>query len=399
MVLRSTAGWVTAGLVATAALAASLTLGQTSCNQTPTNVPVRTFERAGRMDVLCVQVMSSQPGDAGSNFTIPAIPVTLDHCAPVATGVDPTTLEFHTLAVVTQTARGELAVVDLTLGKVRSTRASACPASTSCPSDRIRRTWSSPPTRKPCSSRRRRRTSPRSTPSPRPTSSATPRTSTSRPRQQSRWRSPLGPPARCRKRPAAWCSSRRVPFPSTPMPAMPATSLDGGDGKVVVSAAGLRDRRRSCQVTAPTRRRPRRSHRHGCVHERIHRSRGLADPVPRSSRSSNLAEEQERPADERGRQGPHGLSGLPYARRGASTSSPTRQTVPSSPFGRVPRSSMTRAPSRPARPAVAPLQPVACRAVKCTVPALPRTVSSSGSCATRPVPFSSTSSTHARQAR
>jgi hypothetical protein len=110
---------ISAGLVATVGLATTLALVQTSCGQTPTNVPVRTFQRAGRMDVLCVQVLGND--DAGNSVTIPAIPVTLDHCAPVAPGVDPTTLQFHTLAVVTQTLRGELAVVDLTLGRVVDT--------------------------------------------------------------------------------------------------------------------------------------------------------------------------------------------------------------------------------------------------------------------------------------
>ena len=110
---------LTAGVLATAGLAGALALAQTSCGQTPTNVPVRTFQRAGRMDVLCMQVVTTD--DAGNSLTIPAIPVTLDHCAPVAANVDPTQLLFHTLAVVTQTLRGELAVVDLTLGKVVDT--------------------------------------------------------------------------------------------------------------------------------------------------------------------------------------------------------------------------------------------------------------------------------------
>jgi len=113
--------FLTAGVVATAGLAGSLVLGETSCGQTPTNVAVRTFQGAQRMDVLCVQVLGTTPDDAGAVIPIPAIPVSLDHCAPVATGVDPTTLTFHTLAVVTQTTRGELAVVDLTLGKVIDT--------------------------------------------------------------------------------------------------------------------------------------------------------------------------------------------------------------------------------------------------------------------------------------
>ena len=113
--------WLSAGLVAVAAIASSL-VATSSCNQTPTNVPVRTFERAGRMDILCMQVLSVASQDGGAaGSPIPAIPVAQDLCSPVAAGVDPTTLPYHLLAVVTQTLRGELAVVDLTVGKVVDT--------------------------------------------------------------------------------------------------------------------------------------------------------------------------------------------------------------------------------------------------------------------------------------
>ena len=46
--------WLSAGVVLSAALASSIAVSQSSCGQTPLNVPVRTFERAGRMDVLCM---------------------------------------------------------------------------------------------------------------------------------------------------------------------------------------------------------------------------------------------------------------------------------------------------------------------------------------------------------
>ncbi len=97
------------GLVTTAAIVSAISLVGTSCNQAPTEVPVRTFERAGRMDIVCMQLL-----DPTSNAAQPATPVTLDHCAPLATGVDPSTVPYHMMAVVTQTLRGELAVVDLT---------------------------------------------------------------------------------------------------------------------------------------------------------------------------------------------------------------------------------------------------------------------------------------------
>jgi hypothetical protein len=111
--------WISAGVIAMAALVATVMMTQASCGQTPTNVPVRTFEAAGRMDILCMQVLSTDPSTSGS--PIPAVPVSLDNCGPVATGADITQLFYHLIAVVTQTLRGELAVVDLTVGHVVDT--------------------------------------------------------------------------------------------------------------------------------------------------------------------------------------------------------------------------------------------------------------------------------------
>ncbi len=82
-----------------------------SCSATPTPVPVRTFERAGRMDVVCVKI--SEGGVA-----VDPQPVAQANCAPVAEGTDTTLLPYHLFAVVTQTLRGEVAVVDLTAGRV-----------------------------------------------------------------------------------------------------------------------------------------------------------------------------------------------------------------------------------------------------------------------------------------
>jgi len=111
---------ISAGVIAMAALVAVIMMTQASCGQTPTNVPVRTFEGAGRMDVLCMQVLSTDPQTSGT--PIPATPVPLDNCGPVAAGTtDTSTLFFHLIAVVTQTFRGELAVVDLTAGHVVDT--------------------------------------------------------------------------------------------------------------------------------------------------------------------------------------------------------------------------------------------------------------------------------------
>lgn len=83
-----------------------------SCAPTPTNVPLRTFERAQRMDFVCMQVY----GD--DNLPVPARPVPLDTCSPVAPNTDGTTNPYHLYAIVTQSVRGEVAVVDLTAQKV-----------------------------------------------------------------------------------------------------------------------------------------------------------------------------------------------------------------------------------------------------------------------------------------
>src|SRR5215831_3331491 len=86
-----------------------------SCSQTPTNVPIHTFQGAQKVAVVCLQV-----GDAPDQ-PLPktgARPVAQNHCAPVPTGVTANTLPYHLMAAVTQTTRGELAIVDLTGGFV-----------------------------------------------------------------------------------------------------------------------------------------------------------------------------------------------------------------------------------------------------------------------------------------
>jgi hypothetical protein len=84
-----------------------------SCSQTPTNVPVRTFEIAQKLDTVCIQV-----NDENGNAIPQPVPVAQDNCGPVAIGVNGAALEYHLMAVVTQLGRGELAVVDLTAGTV-----------------------------------------------------------------------------------------------------------------------------------------------------------------------------------------------------------------------------------------------------------------------------------------
>lgn len=98
------------------ALAATVAASSSSCSQTPTNVPIRTFEGAKKVAVVCLQVLDI--ADPAKILTGGAIPVTQDNCAPVASGVTASTLPYHLIAAVTQSTRGELAIVDLTGGYV-----------------------------------------------------------------------------------------------------------------------------------------------------------------------------------------------------------------------------------------------------------------------------------------
>ncbi len=101
------------------ALVLGAVVGTASCAQSATNVPVRTFERAQRVDVVCMRVMETDPRNPlGAKISIKAEPQQQSQCAPVPAGVDGSTLDYHLYAMVTQSARGEVAVVDLTAGYV-----------------------------------------------------------------------------------------------------------------------------------------------------------------------------------------------------------------------------------------------------------------------------------------
>ena len=102
---------------AAAAVVIAATFASASCSSNPVNVPVRTFERAQKVDVVCMQVRGT-PDVNG--FTLPVSPTPLPQaaCAPVPPNTDGSQLPNHLYALVTQTARGELAVVDLTSGNV-----------------------------------------------------------------------------------------------------------------------------------------------------------------------------------------------------------------------------------------------------------------------------------------
>jgi hypothetical protein len=86
-----------------------------ACNETPTAVAVRTFERAQRMDVVCLHVLRYAP-DGTASAVSPIEPVPQERCNPVASGVNGGALENQLFALVTQSTRGELAVVNLSAG-------------------------------------------------------------------------------------------------------------------------------------------------------------------------------------------------------------------------------------------------------------------------------------------
>jgi hypothetical protein len=98
--------------VAAAACVAAVGAASASCASTPTAIPVRTLQQSQKVDTVCMTV-----NDANGN-SLPVSPTVQAECAPVPVGVTGSTLPNHLYAVVTQTTRGELAVVDLTGGDV-----------------------------------------------------------------------------------------------------------------------------------------------------------------------------------------------------------------------------------------------------------------------------------------
>jgi len=108
--LRLRTKLVLAVLSAVLAVLVSAVLG--ACSQTPTSVPVRTFERAQRMDVACLQIY-----DPLNGFR-PQEPAgrPQSECQPVPSDLNGAGFEKQLFAFVTQSTRGELAVVDLSAG-------------------------------------------------------------------------------------------------------------------------------------------------------------------------------------------------------------------------------------------------------------------------------------------
>jgi hypothetical protein len=104
-----------AGLtVAAGLLVAAVTGASTSCSQTPTNIPVRTFQQAQRMDYVCMAVNDQNGNPLPGNDLKPLLP---DDCSPLPANVGGF-VPNHLFALVTQTTPGTLAVVDLTNGNV-----------------------------------------------------------------------------------------------------------------------------------------------------------------------------------------------------------------------------------------------------------------------------------------
>ena len=87
-----------------------------SCSRSVDPVPLRTFERAQKLDVVCMHVR-----DQAGNLVMPPEPRPESACSAVPPGVIGDALPNHLFALVTQTLRGEVAVVDLTAGRIVDT--------------------------------------------------------------------------------------------------------------------------------------------------------------------------------------------------------------------------------------------------------------------------------------
>jgi hypothetical protein len=97
-------------LALAAGVMAMLGVSTASCGPASTDNPIRTFDRAQRTDTICLHVLN------GDGFNIPAVSEPQDMCANVPEDVNGIFLEYHLYALVTQSAKGQLAAVDLTGG-------------------------------------------------------------------------------------------------------------------------------------------------------------------------------------------------------------------------------------------------------------------------------------------
>jgi hypothetical protein len=116
--------WAILGIAATLPLVVSSvivasSMSMASCAATPTIPPLRSFESARDIDVVCLQVYTtSQSGQVPGLALFPPIPVEQQLCAPVPVNYTGQFLPYHLFGLVTQMARGEVAVVDLTAGMI-----------------------------------------------------------------------------------------------------------------------------------------------------------------------------------------------------------------------------------------------------------------------------------------
>jgi hypothetical protein len=79
-----------------------------ACSETPASVAIRTFESAQKVDVICLRVYGDNAPE----------PLKQEDCAPVPPDVNGGNLQNQLFALVTQTRRGEVAVVDLSAGAI-----------------------------------------------------------------------------------------------------------------------------------------------------------------------------------------------------------------------------------------------------------------------------------------
>jgi hypothetical protein len=99
---------------ASALLLAAVVAASWSCAQTPPNIPIRSFEGAQKAASVCLRVNDPQ----GYPLLTPPAPLPIDECVSVPSGTNGALYPNHLYVLVTQTVRGELAVVDLSAGDV-----------------------------------------------------------------------------------------------------------------------------------------------------------------------------------------------------------------------------------------------------------------------------------------
>jgi hypothetical protein len=101
------------GVLVLSAGAVEMASSTTSCAAAATNNPLRSFDNARNVDVVCMQTLQKEDGGG-----LAPVPLPQAACTPVPIGVIGAILPNHLFALVTQGKRGEVAVVDLTAGVI-----------------------------------------------------------------------------------------------------------------------------------------------------------------------------------------------------------------------------------------------------------------------------------------